>query len=83
VTIEGIVRSFDRAEGWGVIDAPELPGGCLVHFSRIVGSGYRDLNEGELVVLTFERPGFNQDGYDYTALQVWPIVRSPHPVEPL
>jgi CspA family cold shock protein len=38
--IEGVVRSFDGAEGWGVIDAPELPGGCFVHFSNIVGSGY-------------------------------------------
>jgi hypothetical protein len=24
----GVVRSFSADEGWGVIDAPEVPGGC-------------------------------------------------------
>lgn len=67
----GVVRSFNPQEGWGVIDAPELPGGCFVHFSNIVGPGYRTLDAGETVHLTFERPGFKQDGCDYRALEVW------------
>jgi cold shock protein len=69
--ISGVVRSYDAEEGWGVIDAPETPGGCFVHFSGIMGSGSRNLNEGERVSFAFERPGFKQDGYDYRALRVW------------
>jgi hypothetical protein len=30
----GSVRSFDADEGWGVIEAPDVPGGCLGAFRR-------------------------------------------------
>ena len=69
--IGGVVRNWDGEEGWGVIDATETPGGCFVHFSAIVGVGYRTLRAGERVTLTFACPGFKQDGYDYVARQVW------------
>jgi CspA family cold shock protein len=68
----GVVRSFDPDEGWGVIDAPEVPGGCFVHFSNIEMNGYRALTAGQRVRFTFERPGFPQDGCPYRALVVWP-----------
>jgi CspA family cold shock protein len=67
----GTVRWFDGEQGWGVIDSPEVPGGCFVHFSNIVGDGYRKLDEGQKVVFTYEQPGFKQDGYDFRAFQVW------------
>ncbi|MST34285.1 cold shock domain-containing protein [Acidimicrobiaceae bacterium USS-CC1] len=70
--IAGVVRSWDDEQGWGVIDTPETPGGCFVHFSNIAGSGYRTLHSGEPVLLTYEQPGFKQDGYDFRALTVWP-----------
>lgn len=70
--IPGTVRWFDGEEGWGVIDAPEVPGGCFVIFSNIVGVGYRNLEDGQEVAFTFEEPGFKQDGYNFRALQVWP-----------
>ena len=56
----------------GVIDAPEAPGGCFVHFSSIQMDGYRQLSAGQDVQFTFERPGFLQDGCLYRALAVWP-----------
>ena len=68
----GGVKSFDPDEGWGVIEAPELPGGCFVHFANIQMAGYRELEAGQRVHFTFERPGFLQDGYAYRALAVWP-----------
>jgi cold shock protein len=64
----GTVRWFDGEEGWGAIDSPEVPGGCFVHFSNIVGEGYRNLSDGQRVVFSFEEPGFKQDGYDFRAL---------------
>jgi CspA family cold shock protein len=68
--VDGTVRSFAADEGWGVIDAPEVPGGCLVHFSSIEIPGYRELRPGQRVRFTFERPGFLQDGYAFRALVV-------------
>lgn len=70
--IPGTVRWFDCEEGWGVIDAPEVPGGCFVLFSSIVGAGDRSLDDDQKVMFTFEEPDFKQDGYDFRALEVWP-----------
>ena len=70
--VAGIVKWFDPDAGWGVIDAPEVPGGCFVHFANIEASGYRTLHAGQHVTFTFEQPGFLQDGYPYRAMTVWP-----------
>ena len=69
----GVVREFDAEEGWGVIDSPEVPGGCFVHYSHIEMSGYRALQGGQRVRFTFETPGFDQDGCPHRAL----VVRLP------
>jgi cold shock protein len=70
VTSAGTVREWNADEGFGVVDSPDTPGGCLVHFSHIVADGYRSLRPGEQVTFTFESPG--QDGFDYRAVLVWP-----------
>ena len=70
--VAGVIRWFDADEGWGVIDAPEVPGGCFVHFANIEMPGYRQLRAGQHVRFTFERPGFLQDGCPYRVLAVWP-----------
>jgi len=68
--VTGTVRSYSADDGWGVIDGPEVPGGCFVHFSMIQMPGFRELQAGERVRFTFRRPG--QDGCAYTAVSVWP-----------
>ena len=68
----GVVRAFAPDEGWGVIDAPEVPGGCFVHFSNIEMDGYRALTAGQRVRFRYEHLGFLQDGCRYRALAVWP-----------
>jgi CspA family cold shock protein len=68
----GVVRWYNSDEGWGVIDAPEVPDGCFVHFSNIEVDGYRQLADGQHVRFTYEHPDFLQDGYSYRALTVWP-----------
>ena len=70
--LAGVVKSFDADEGWGVIASAELPGDCFVHFSSIEIRGYRELRAGQHVWLTYEDPGFLQDGCRFRALQVWP-----------
>ena len=67
----GVVREFDPVEGWGVIDAADVPGGCWVHFSAIAGSGYRELTPGQEVSFRSEAVS-DQDGYKYRAIKVWP-----------
>lgn len=68
----GVVKWFSAEEGWGVIAAPVVPGGCFVHFSTIQMLGYRELRVGQPVRFTFEEPGFLQDGCPFRALKVWP-----------
>ncbi len=68
---EGVVAWFDDEEGWGVIDAAEVPGGCFVHFSEIHMDVYRSPAFGQRVIFRFERAPGLQDGYAYRALDVW------------
>lgn len=70
--IPGVVAWFDEEEGWGVINAPEVPGGCFVIFFSIQVEGYRKLTAGQAVHFTFQEPGYLQDGYAFRALDVWP-----------
>jgi CspA family cold shock protein len=73
----GTVDVWNEEEGWGVIDSPDTPGGCWVHFSHIVGHGYRSLRAGHVVLLQWEAA--DQDGYAFRAVS----VRLPeNPVEP-
>jgi CspA family cold shock protein len=78
VTSVGLVRAFDPDEGWGVIDAPEVPGGCWVHFSAIAMDGYRTLAQGQRV--SFRAEAASQDGYAFRAVKVWTeAVEPPDP----
>lgn len=44
----GTVKWFNDAKGYGFIEQPD-GGDIFVHFSSIVGEGFRTLNEGEQV----------------------------------
>ncbi len=80
---QGVVRSFDPSAGWGVIDAPEVPGGCFVIHFQIQMPGYRHLRAGQRVTFRFEGPlGFTQDGCEYRAIEVHPIVEDRQGPEP-
>lgn len=69
MTSVGSVRTFDADEGWGVIDGPEVPGGCWVHFSSIAMDGHRELTRGQHV--SFRAEAASQDGFAYRAVKVW------------
>jgi CspA family cold shock protein len=68
------VKWFSDQEGWGVLEAPEGPGGIFVHFSDIEVEGYRTLREGQVVEIgELEGPlSFDQDGCRYRAQKVRP-----------
>jgi CspA family cold shock protein len=61
----GVVRHWDADEGWGVLDAPETPGGCWAHYS----AGESDLQPGQAVLFDFEEV-VDQDGYRFRAVRV-------------
>lgn len=68
------VRWFSDAEGWGVLDAPEAPGGAFVHFSHIEIEGYKTLRQNQVVEVELEGPlSFEQNGCRYRAARVRPI----------
>jgi CspA family cold shock protein len=71
----GTVRSYDPDEGWGVIDGPDVPGGCWVHFGAIAADGYRQLTVGQTVSFHCERA--SQDGFDFRAVKVWTTEAEP------
>jgi CspA family cold shock protein len=71
----GSVRVFHADEGWGVLDGPDVPGGCWVSFSAIVMDGYRALTAGQAVSLRWERG--EQDGFDFRAVKVWTGTTEP------
>lgn len=75
MAIRATVRSWHADDGWGVLDAPQLPGGCWAHFSAVAVAGYRSLRPGEPVHLQYE--AVEQDGYPYRAVRVWPDGRQP------
>ena len=66
----GVVREFHAEEGWGVVDGPDVPGGCWVHFGAIAMDGYRMLTPGQRVSYLPEEA--NQDGFGFRAVTVWP-----------
>ena len=74
--IEAVVRVWHDDEGWGVLDSPETPGGCWVHFSAVAtGPGYRSLAAGARVLVEYEAG--RQDGLAYRAVRAWPAGTDP------
>lgn len=66
--VEASVREWHDDLGWGVVDSPETPGGCWVHFSTIRRPGFRTLADVQQVLLDFEPA--HQDGFFYRATEV-------------
>ncbi len=75
VTSRGVVREWHADEGWGVLDSPDTPGGCWVHFSAVLVPGYRALGAGGAVDFTSEVA--EQDGYAFRAVEAWPATQAP------
>jgi cold shock protein len=64
----GSVQSWRVDEGWGVLTSPDLVGDVWVHFSSILGDGFRELATGEPVEFRYEDR--LQDGYAHAATVV-------------
>jgi CspA family cold shock protein len=75
VAVKAVVREWHSDEGWGVVEAPQVPGGCWVGFGQVAVAGYRSLHARQEVALEWEPSA--QDGYAYRALRVWPWGADP------
>jgi cold shock protein len=73
--VSGTVEWWSDEEGWGCLAADAAPGGAFVHFSEIVGAGYRTLRPGERVEFDLEDYPHGQDGYYFRAYKVEPLGR--------
>ena len=47
--VKGKVRWFDASKGYGFLERPDGESDVFVHYSAIVGDGFRSLEEGEAV----------------------------------
>ncbi len=50
----GTVRWFSRVKGYGFIKPDDSDKDVFVHYSAIVGDGYRNLDEGQRVEFSIE-----------------------------
>ncbi|RSM42776.1 cold-shock protein [Actinoplanes sp. ATCC 53533] len=75
MAVKAVVREWHDDEGWGVVDAPEVPGGCWAGFGAVAVAGYRCLRPEQEVALEWQQ-GW-QDGYSYRALRIWPWGAEP------
>ncbi|MGL5825691.1 MAG: cold-shock protein [Nocardioides sp.] len=67
----GVVRLWDRDEGWGVVESSDHPDGCWVHFSVLRGlAGYHELTPESAV--EYEAEQVDQDGYRWRAVWAQP-----------
>jgi CspA family cold shock protein len=64
----GTTKAWHAEEGWGVIESPDLADDVWVHFSDILGEGYRELASSEPVEFRYEER--EQDGFRYAAVSV-------------
>jgi len=80
MTVAATVLVWHEAEGWGVIDSRETPGGCWAHFSHIVTQGAHSLRPGQPVHLDWVAG--EQDGYHFRATSVYPADETPADVRP-
>lgn len=49
INVEGFVKWFNNEKGYGFINVPNTED-IFVHFSSIIGDGYRSLHEGDHVI---------------------------------
>lgn len=65
--VKGTVKWFDAKKGYGFITV-EGEKDIFVHFSAIVGEGYRSLNEGQAVEFEIEEGSKGPQASHVTAL---------------
>ena len=70
--IQGTVRWFSRVKGYGFIQPDGQEKDVFVHFSAIVGEGYRNLNEGQRVEFTVEESPKGPQAVQVIALAAQP-----------
>jgi cold shock protein len=66
----GTVRRWSAAEGWGIVDAAQTPGGAWVGAEAVKGTREQQLRAGQTVDLQFET--VDHAGFRYRATRVVP-----------
>lgn len=55
--LNGTVKWFSRVKGYGFIQPDGSTKDIFVHFTAIIGDGYRNLEEGQRVIFEIEDTG--------------------------
>ena len=71
----GVVKWFSRVKGYGFIEPEGGDKDVFVHFSAIIGEGYRNLEEGQRVEFSMEE---TEKGPQAVQVQALDKVEQPH-----
>jgi cold shock protein len=64
----GTVKWFSRVKGYGFIEPENGDKDVFVHYSAIIGEGYRNLEEGQRVEFSIEETGKGPQAVQVQAL---------------
>ena len=78
----GTVKWFSRVKGYGFIEPDDADKDIFVHFSGIIGEGYRNLEEGQQVTFVVEETDKGPQAVQVKASGDAPAERSSEPSAP-
>src|SRR5580765_4313752 len=73
----GTVKWFSRVKGYGFIEPDGGEKDVFVHYSAIVGDGYRNLEEGQRVEFSIEETGKGPQAVQVQAVGGPPAEKAP------
>ena len=50
----GTVKWFNKKKGIGFITSEEIEGDIFIHYTNIIGEGYKNLEEGDTLIFLLE-----------------------------
>jgi len=77
----GTVKWFSRVKGFGFIAPADGQADIFVHYSAILGQGYRNLEEGQPVEYSIDETTKGPQALDVQALTGLPVSESSLPAD--
>jgi CspA family cold shock protein len=77
----GTVKWFSRVKGYGFIEPENGEKDVFVHYSAIIGEGYRNLEEGQRVEFSIEETGKGPQAVEVVGGAIEKSAKTEQPVK--